>query len=446
MAGGGDPDPRPGDGDLAAQLRWLDSHLDHESSSVGVAAGDVDGLSLAGMEELVGLLGDPHRAVPVVHVTGTNGKGSVAAMVTSLLRAHGLVVGTVASPHLERINERMARDTEPISDAELAEVLAGLRAVEPLLSGPVTWFELVTAAAFRWFAEAPVDVAVVEVGLLGRYDATNVVDADVAVVTGVGGDHTDFGPGWEVEVATEKAGIIGPSSTAVLGRMDPTLRQVFAAEGPSRLWAEDVDFEVLSDVVAVGGRSVEVGGALARYDDVYVPLHGAHQAHNAAVAVAAVEAFFDRPLEPDTVRDGLAATRLVGRAEVVAHQPLVVLDVAHNPDAIAALAATVEEDFTALGSRMVVLGMLAGRDPNAAVAALAGMRPDLVLCTTADTGGRGLPAEALRAACERAGIPGEVVADPAGAVQRALAVAGEEDLIVVCGSARLLAPARAALS
>lgn len=446
MPGPGNSDQGPPDAELLVQLRWLDSHLDHESSSLGVAAGDVDGLSLAGMQELVGLLGDPHRAVPVVHITGTNGKGSVAAMVTSLLRAHGLVVGTVASPHLERINERMTRDTEPISDAELAEVLAGLQAIEPLLSGPVTWFELVTAAAFRWFAEAPVDVAVVEVGLLGRYDATNVVDADVAVITGVGGDHTDFRPGWELQVATEKAGIIGPSSTAVLGRMDPSLHQVFAAEGPARMWAEDVDFEVLSDVVAVGGRSIEVAGALARYEDLYVPLHGAHQAHNAAVAIAAVEAFFDRALEVDTVRDGLAATRLPGRVEVVAHQPLVILDVAHNPDAISALATTVEEDFTALGSRIVVIGMLAGRDPDAAVAALGGMRPDLVLCTTADTGGRGLPATELDAACERAGLPSEVVADPTVAVERALALAGEEDLIVVCGSSRILAPARAALS
>lgn len=434
------------DPDLALRLAWLDRHLDHESSSVGVAAGTVDGLSLAPMEELVALLGDPHRAVPVVHVTGTNGKGSVSAMVTSLLQAHGLVVGTYTSPHLDRVHERMARDGEPISDVELAEVLAGLEAVEPLLSTRPTWFELVTAAAFRWFSEAPVDVAVVEVGLLGRFDATNVVDARVAVVTGIGGDHTDFRPGWAHRVAGEKAGIIGPGSTAVLGRMDPDLRAVFAAEGPERLWAEDVDFEVLDDAVAIGGRLVTISSPLSRHDEVFVPLHGRHQAHNAAVAVAAVEAFFDRASPPDLVAEGLAATRLPGRAEVVSHQPLVVLDVAHNPDAIAALAATVDDEFTTIGSRYVVLGLLAGRDPDAAVAAVAGLRPDLLVCTTADEGDRGLPAAELAAAAARAGLAVEVVADPVGAVQRARSHAQEEDLVVVCGSSRLIAPARAALS
>lgn len=432
--------------DLAAGLSWLDAHLDHESSSVGIAAGSVAGLSLAAMEELAALLGDPQHAVPVVHVTGTNGKGSVAAMVGSLLQAHGLSVGAYTSPHLERINERITRDGEPIGDDDLAEVLAGLAAVEPLLSARPTWFELLTAAAFRWFAEAPVDVAVVEVGLLGRFDATNVVDARVAVVTGIGGDHTDFRPGWEQLVAGEKAGIITPRSTAVLGRMDHTLRSVFAAEGPERLWAEDVDFEVLSDLPAVGGRVVEVSGVHARYDELFVPLHGGHQGHNAAVAVAAVEAFFDRPLQPDLVREGLAATQLRGRAEVVSHHPLVLVDVAHNPDALRALAATVEEDFATVGSRLVVLGMLAGRDPDAAVAAVAGLRPDLVVCTTAETGPRGLPAADLGAACDRAGLTHEVVADPVEAVLRARSLALEEDLVVVAGSTRLPAAVYAALA
>jgi dihydrofolate synthase/folylpolyglutamate synthase len=430
---------------LPESLAWLDSHLDHESSSQGIAAGQVDGLDLDGMRDLVSLLADPQHDVPVVHVTGTNGKGSVAAMATALLQAHGLSVGTYTSPHLERLNERMRRDGEPIGDEDLAEVLDGLRAVEPLLAVRPTWFELVTAAAFRWFAEAPVDVAVVEVGLLGRFDATNVVDARVAVVTGIGGDHTDFRPGWEQVVAGEKAGIITPTSTAVLGRMEHTLRAVFAAEGPERLWAEDVDFEVLADRAALGGRMLDLSGALGRYDEVFVPLHGAHQGHNAAVAVAAVEAFFDRALEPDVVRDGLSVVRLEGRCEVVAHQPLVILDGSHNPDALRALAATVEDEFAAAGSRIVVVGMLAGRDPDAAVAAVAEMRPDLVVCTTADADGRGLPAAALASACDRAGLTHESVADPAAALARALGRGQEDDLVVVTGSFRLVAPARAAV-
>ena len=385
------------------------------------------------------LLGDPQHDVPVIHVTGTNGKGSVAAMVTSVLQAHGLSVGTYTSPHLERLNERIRRDGEPIGDDDLAEVLAGLAAVEPLLSVRPTWFELVTAAAFRWFAEAPVDVAVVEVGLLGRFDATNVVDARVAVVTGIGGDHTDFRPGWEVQVAGEKAGIIGPASTAVLGPMDPALRPVFAAEGPERLWASGVDFSVGADLVAVGGRMLEIDGALGHYDQLFLPLHGPHQSANAAVAVAAVEAFFDRALDPDTLREGLAAVRLEGRFEVVSHQPLVVLDGAHNPDALRALGSTLDEDFSVVGSRYVVLGMLAGRDADAAVVALAGARPDLVICTTAD-GPRGLPAADLAAACDRAGMANESVADPLEAVGRALSLVAEED---ARGGHRLVPPAGA---
>jgi dihydrofolate synthase/folylpolyglutamate synthase len=431
---------------IVDSLAWLDSHLDHESSSVGIAAGRVEGLDLAAMSELVALLGDPQADVPVIHVTGTNGKGSVTAMVVGLLQAHGLSVGSYTSPHLERINERLRRDGEPIDDQTLSEVLDGLRAVEPLLSSRPSWFELVTAAALRWFAEAPVDVAVVEVGLLGRYDATNVVDAQVAVVTGVGGDHTDFRPGWELAVAGEKAGIIGPDSTAVLGRMEPELREVFRAEGPAALVAEDVDFEVLTSRPAIGGRLIEIGGVHERYDEIFLPLHGDVQAHNAAVAVAAVESFFDRALDPDLVRDGLALVRLEGRVEVIAHQPLVILDGAHNPDALRALGATLDDEFAAVGSRTVVLGLLAGRDPDLAVAAVASLRPDLVVCTTADPDDRGLPAEALAAACERAGLAHETVAAPAEAVARALGLAQEEDLVVVTGSFRLLGPARAVVA
>jgi len=427
--------------DLAAAQAWLDARLNHETGSVGLAAGKVDGLSLAPMEALLALLGDPQHAMPVVHVTGTNGKGSVAAMVTRLLEAHGLSVGTYTSPHLHRINERIGRNGEPISDAELAEALAGVAAVEPLLDQPPTWFEVMTAAAFRWFAEAPVDVAVVEVGLLGRYDATNVVDAQVAVVTSIGADHTDGAPGWELQVAGEKAGIITPRSTAVLGELDPELVQVFRAEGPAHLWVAGSEFAVRSDVPAVGGRLLTVDGHYGIYDDLLLPLHGAHQSANAAVAVAATEAFFDRELDPDVVRAGLAAVQVPGRTEVVAHSPLVVLDGAHNVDALAALAETVEEDFTTAGSRVVVLGMLAGRDPAAACEAVAVLRPDLVVCTTVD-GARGLPAEALAAAAAAAGLPVEIDDDPVRAVERVLAHADEEDTVVVTGSFRLLAAAR----
>lgn len=431
---------------IVESLAWLDSHLDHESTSSGITAGHVEGLGLTAMSELVSLIGEPQHDVPSLHVTGTNGKGSVTAMIVGLLHAHGLSVGSYTSPHLERINERLRRDGEPIDDRSLSEVLDGLRAVEPMLSGRPTWFELVTAAALRWFAEAPVDVSVIEVGLLGRYDATNVVDGRVAVVTGIAGDHTDFAPGWELAVAGEKAGIIRPGSTAVLGQMTPDLREVFRAEGPEELYAEDVDFEMSETRPAIGGRLVDVTGVHGRYDELFVPLHGSFQAHNAAVAVAAVESFFGRELDVDLVRDGLALVRLDGRVEVLSRQPLVIVDGAHNPDALRTLGATLDEEFATVGSRTVVLGMLAGRDPDEVAAAVASMRPDLVVCTTADPGRRGLSAEALAGACDRSGLAHEVVAQPGEAVARAVGHALEEDLVVVTGSFRLVGPARAAVT
>ena len=404
----------------------------------------MDGLSLSAMRELVGVLGDPQDAVPTIHITGTNGKGTVAAMVSTLLRAHGLSVGTYTSPHEQRLNERLRRDGQPIGDEELAEVLSGIAAVGPLLDVQPSWFEVMTAAAFRWFAEAPVDVAVVEVGLLGRYDATNVVDARVAVVTSIGGDHTDFAEGWQLAVATEKAGIIGPDAVAVLGTVEDDLVPVFRAEGPLELLRLGHEFAVESDQLALGGHQIDLRGPRGAHPDVFLGLHGRHQVDNLAVAVAAVEAFFDRAVPDDVLSDALASLELPGRFEVLGHHPLVVLDGAHNPDALAAVAQTLEDEFSPIGSRLVVLGQLAGRDPDAAVAALSAMRPDLIVCTTVD-GARGLPAEVLGAACNRAGLTHEVVLDPTAAVARARSIASEEDTLVVTGSFRLLAPARAAL-
>jgi dihydrofolate synthase/folylpolyglutamate synthase len=190
---------------------------------------------------------------------------------------------------------------------------------------------------------------------------------------------------------------------------------------------------------------VDVSGRHGRYAEVFVPLHGAHQIDNAVVAVGAVEAFFDRELSAELVREALAGIEIPGRFEVVGHHPLVVLDGAHNPDALERVSATLDEEFHPVGSRLVVLGQLGGRDPDAAVAALTAMRPDLVVCTSLE-GDRGVPAPVLAAACDRAGLAREVVADPAAAVARALAIAAEEDSVVITGSFRLLGPARRALA
>jgi dihydrofolate synthase/folylpolyglutamate synthase len=205
--------------DYSGALAYLDKHVNLEAT-----AGHVHGLSLEKMRDLVRVLGDPQTAYPAIHITGTNGKGSVARMVTALLREHGLSVGTYTSPDLERVNERLAWNLEPIADEAFAAVIAELAAVEPLLEAYPSRFELLTAAAFAWFAEVAVDVAVVEVGMLGRFDATNVVDGAVAVVTNIGKDHSDGQGDWQAAIAVEKAGIVKPDSTGGPRRAGRRLR------------------------------------------------------------------------------------------------------------------------------------------------------------------------------------------------------------------------------
>src|SRR3954449_1342874 len=231
----------------ADALAYLDAHASYEKT------GRIESPTIERMRTLVEAMGDPQFAYPVIHITGTNGKGSTSQMITRLLMAHGLSVGTYTSPHLERPNERMSRNGEPISNDEFAEQIAAVADLEMLTGVRPSYFEILTAAAFRWFADLAVDVAVVEVGLLGRFDATNVARAQVAVVTNVGRDHTDGRPGWQVAVASEKAGIIEPESHLVLGVTDPRLQAVFTAEGPAATWARDTDFGCETNRVAVGG-------------------------------------------------------------------------------------------------------------------------------------------------------------------------------------------------
>ena len=419
---------------LAEARAWLDSHVNLEAT-----AGDTDGLSLAPMRQLLEALGDPQADYPAVHISGTNGKGSVAALIAALAGAWGMTVGVYTSPHVERINERMAVGGDPIDDVDLAELLAHLRLVEHHLlderAGAVpSWFELITAAALRWFADMAVDLAVVEVGKLGRYDATNVVNSKVAVVTNIGRDHTDGRLGWEQEVMGEKAGIVHPGAIAVLGPMAPELVALAAREAPAELLVAGQHFELLENQPAVGGRLVSVRTPRARYDQVYVSLFGAHQGHNAALAIAAFEALvgqaLDRPL-----MDALGGAKVPARFEVVAHQPLVVIDGAHNPDGLAATADTLDEQFTVLGAVTWVVGMMRDKDPDAMLDAIEapGARCDLVVCCAPDWP-RALPAGDLAAAVRSRGIDAEIAGDVSEAVDRALALSTEEDAVVITGS------------
>lgn len=425
--------------DYRESLRFLDGHINHEAT-----AGAIHGLSLDAMRQLVAVFGDPQHAFPVIHLTGTNGKGSTARMITALLVEHGLSVGSYTSPHLEKVNERLAWNSEPISDDDLAAVITGVARLTPLSGVEPSYFELLTVAAFVWFAEIAVDVAVIEVGLLGRYDATNVADADVAVVTNIGQDHTDGLGDWRQRIAAEKAGIVKPESLLVLGETDPQLQATFLAEGPRAAWRRGDDFDVVEDLPAVGGRVVSVRTPHGTLDELFVPLHGRHQADNVALAVAAVEGFFDRPLDLEIARAALAGVTVPGRFEVMSRAPLVLLDGAHNPQGAMAAADTLATEFDVPGRRVLVLGLLRGRDPLAMLEAFDARRADVLIACTPPSP-RALPAEELAAVARMMPVLTEVVADPATAVQRALSVSTDDDVILVAGSLYLVGAARTAL-
>jgi dihydrofolate synthase/folylpolyglutamate synthase len=404
------------------------------------------------MRRLVDVLGHPEQAAPVVHVTGTNGKTSTARALTSLLTAKGLRVGTFTSPHLERINERLAGDGEPISDADLAEVLTDLAGLEPLLgasdepSGSVrlTWFEILTGAALRWFADRPVDVAVYEVGLGGRWDATNVVDANVAVVTNIGLDHVEFLGPTRADVAGEKAGIVKPDSTLVLGERDPELRPIFERERPAELWLAGRDYECTRNDLAVGGRILDLRTPGALYEDVFLDLHGGYQGDNFAAALAATEAFFGAPLDDRLVRDAAGTVRSPGRLEIVGHDPLLVLDGAKNLEGAEHSAAAVLEEFGAR-SLILVVGMLQGKDPETMLRALGAGRSRLVVACPPPSP-RAQSAGTLVAAALRLGAHAVEAESVAEALQVAIDAAGPDDLILVTGSLYTVGSARAALA
>jgi dihydrofolate synthase/folylpolyglutamate synthase len=372
------------------------------------------------MRRVVEVLGDPQRDYPVIHLTGTNGKGSTARMISALLAAHQLSVGSYTSPHLEHVTERIARNDEPIEPEEFARVMGELKSLEDqrFFDERPSYFELLTAAGFAWFSQVAVDVAAVEVGLLGRWDATNVADGQVAVVTNVGKDHTNGRGDWRRRVAEEKAGIVKPGSHLVLGEPDPALTPLFEAEGPADVWLRDRDFGVIAGRLALGGHVVDLQTPNGVLEDVFLPVHGAHQADNAAAAVAAVEAFFGRALASDVVAEAFGGLRLPGRFEVVHRAPLLVLDGAHNPDGARAAAATLADEFDVAGTRRWVLGVLGGRDLDEMLDSF-GVRAgdEVVTCTPPSP--RGIAADELAEVVTARGIRADAVPDVGDALERA---------------------------
>ncbi len=439
------PADGPAGASIGEALAWLDRHINLEAIEAG-RAGRHGAPSVERIAALTDAMGSPERAYPVVHVTGTNGKGSTTRMVAALLRAAGMNVGTYTSPHLSRVNERLCVDDREISDEELAAQLAALAELERFIGVEPTWFELVTAAAFRWFADEAVDAAVLEVGLGGRYDATNVATASVAVVTNVELDHTDLLGGTRALIAGEKAGIVKPGSVLVLGEEDEEIAGIFEAEaesvGAASVWRRGRDFGADGVRVAVGGRVADLWTPAARYEDVFVPVRGGHQADNAAAALAAAQGFLGDVLSEDVVRDGLASVRVPGRLEVLRRRPEVVVDGAHNPAGAAALGAALAEDFQAARRIIVVMGTLRHHDPAELLAGIVNERVvSVVACTPPSP--RALPGTAV---VEAAGIEADDAGEVADAVREALSQADEDDLVLVTGSLYVVGAARRLLS
>ncbi|MFO7591308.1 MAG: folylpolyglutamate synthase/dihydrofolate synthase family protein [Acidimicrobiia bacterium] len=427
---------------------WLEAHVNLES--MGVPAGESRRAShptLDRMEALAALLGSPQLDVPAIHVTGTNGKTSVTRLTTALLVGNGIAVGSYTSPHLERVNERIVRDATPITDADLAALLMVVADVEPHLPAPPSYFEILTGAAFRHFADTAAEAAVLEVGLGGRWDATNVVDAVVAVITNISVDHVEYLGPTRDDIASEKAGIVKKGATLVLGETDPALRSHFDARDPATAWQRDRDFGLRANALAHGGRVVSIFTPEGEYPDVFLSLHGAHQADNAAISVAAAEAFLGRALGHDVVAEVLAQATSPGRLEVMGHQPLVLLDGAHNVAGAEALTAAIAEGFPS-GPRTLVVGLLREKDPAEMLAALG--VPDvarLVCCRPPSA--RALAPEEVATAAAAAGMDPdrvEVVEEVPAAVARALLVTGPDAQVVVTGSLYTVGAARGALT
>jgi dihydrofolate synthase/folylpolyglutamate synthase len=417
--------------------------------------------SLARIRALCELLGGPQRSCPVIQVAGTNGKGSTAIMVESLLRALNLRVGRFSSPHLVDVTERIAIDGEPMSPGAFDELVADVLPLVELVDGraleldaagepiPMTFFEVMTGLAYEAFAQAPVDVAVVEVGLGGAWDATSVADAQVAAICPIAFDHTHILGGTLEQIAAEKAGVIKPGAVAVLAAQEPAAAQVLlgrCAEVGAKALLDGPDFGLLDRAPAVGGQVIRLNTAEGPLGDIFLPLFGEHMAHNAALALAAAEAFLGgRALPAAAVAEGFEQVRAPARMEVVRRSPTIVLDTCHNPAGAQATMNAMREAFD-FDPLIGVIAMMADKDVDGVLAQFAGQMSQVV-CTAVPGTDRALEPAILAQRAASHFEPGMVAtaADIVAALEMAVAKADEAGAgagIIVCGSVYLAGQAR----
>lgn len=397
---------------------------------------------------LATLLSDPQLTYPVIHVSGTNGKGTAARVAAELACAHGLTTGLYTSPHLLSVTERLSVCGVDITEEEFADeyehLLPFLLMVDGQSDEQVTYFEALTALAYLWFADKPIALGVFEVGMGGTWDATNLVGGEVAVLTPIALDHPELGS-TVAEVAAEKAGIIKAGNVAVCREQDDEALRVIEArcsEVGAELKLEYRDFEIEERLHALGGQSLRIRGLRATYDDLFLPMFGEHAAQNAAAAIAAVESLLDQPLDEIVTREALANVRWPGRMEIVGRHPTVLLDGAHNPAGAEALATAVREFFT--WERLhLVISISGNKDLVGIVRPLASLTDIAYVARNAsDRSGGAIPI-ADRLSAE--GIPVELFGSVAEALDAARAAADDVDFILVTGSLYTVADARRAL-
>jgi dihydrofolate synthase / folylpolyglutamate synthase len=405
---------------------------------------------------LAGLLGDPQLAYPTVHVTGTNGKGSIVRMVGALCAAAGLSAGTFTSPHLQSVRERLSLAGRHISETRFAEVHDQVAVLADMLDerageagDTVTFFEMLTAMAYWYFADAPVDVGVFEVGMGGTWDATNLVRGDVAVLSAIDVDHSELGDTPE-KVAGEKAGIIKPGADVVVGRQPPEVLRVIEdtarAADAAQVHRLGRDLEILDRRIAVGGQQLTLRVGDRVVDEILLPLFGAHQADNAALALGAFAALTGTSMDAmddDVIRHGLGAVAVPGRLEVVHRDPTVVLDGAHNPHGAAAAATAIGEAFE-FRDLVLVVGCLDGKDLEGILGALRDLAAHVVVTRAPSPRSVGLERmhQVASATWDGTGVPVEAAEDVGTALDLAERLAGDGDGVLVAGSLFVVGAAR----
>lgn len=406
-----------------------------------------------GLERITGVLefmGDPQLAFSIVHVAGTNGKTTVARLTTDILGAHGYRTGTFTSPHLHKVEERISIDGTAQTAQEFADAVGDIswfvEEYERRSGEGITYFEVTAALAMSAFAVAAVDVAIIEVGLGGRLDATNVVTADVAVITGIALDHTDYLGNTIAEIAAEKVAILDDEGTLVTGPLPAEAEGAVTArvaETGSRWLRYGDDFTVEDETRAVGGWVADIEGVYDSYRELYLPLHGRHQVTNLATAIATAEGFVDHALDQGALSVAIGATAQPGRIEVVGHQPLVIVDGAHNEQSIDGLAGALVEEFRAEAYQLVV-GIRGSRSAGEVMAPLEGLVAH-IWATAPDDPAAQDPEQLGAELADALGCEATVVGTVPDAVAAAVEAAGEDGAVVVTGSLYVAGEGRAAL-